>query len=170
VFSHLRSPRRSRPTARRIARPRVDVEPPGRNAVLIDEPIIIGGHMTVPSWRRAIALLAVTAFLSTGCASLQPVALAHSGDRIERPSVNVGESVVVKTTSGQTRKFTVTAVEDDALVGAGVRVPYAEMASLDVSRQGEHKMKTGVIVGIVVGVAALALALGGGGGGGGSGY
>lgn len=127
--------------------------------------------MTLNIWRRAIALIAVTTFLSTGCASLQPVALNQSAGHIERPSVNVGESVVVKTTSGQTRKFTVTAVEDDALVGKGVRVPYAEMAQLDVSRPGEHgKMSTGLIVGIVVGVVALAAALGGGGGGGGSGY
>jgi hypothetical protein len=118
---------------------------------------------------RAIALLSITAFLTTGCASLQPVALNHSMDRVERPAVNVGESVVVHTTGGQTRKFTVTSVEDDALVGKGVRVPYAEMASLDVSRTGEHKMSTGLIVGIVVGVAALAVALSGGGGGG-SGY
>jgi hypothetical protein len=126
--------------------------------------------MTISSCRRAVALIAITAFLTTGCASLQPVALNHSADRIERPSVNVGESVVIKTTSGQTRKFTVTSVEDDALVGKDVRVPYAQIASLDVSRAGEHKMSTGLIVGIVVGVAALALALGGGGGSGGSGY
>lgn len=121
-------------------------------------------------WRRAIALVAVTAFLTTGCASMQPVALTHSADGAARPSVNVGESVVVKTTSGQTRKFTVTSVEDDALVGKEVRVPYAQIASLEVSRPGEHKMSPGLIVGIVVGVAALALAIGGGGGGGGSGY
>jgi len=127
--------------------------------------------MTISSWRRAVALLAVTTFLTTGCASLQPVALNHSGDRIERPAVNVGESVVVKTTGGQTRKFTVTSVEDDALVGKGVRVPYAEIASLETSGgAGQHKMSTGLIVGIVIGVAALAVALGGGGGGGGSGY
>jgi hypothetical protein len=125
--------------------------------------------MTISSLRRAVALIAVTAFLTTGCASLQPVSLNHSADRIERPAVNVGESVVVKTTSGQTRKFTVTSVENDALVGKGVRVPYAEMASLDVSRAGEHKMSTGLIIGIVVGVAALALAASGGGSGG-SGY
>ena len=124
-------------------------------------------------FHRAVALLTVTVFLTTGCASLQPVALNHSADRVERPSVNVGESVVVKTTSGQTRKFVVTSVENDALVGKDVRVPYAEMASLDVSRAGEHKMSKGLIAGIVVGVVAVALALsggGGGGGGGGSGY
>jgi len=121
-------------------------------------------------WHHAISSIALTAFLATGCASLQPVALDHSAGHVERPSVNVGESVVVKTTSGQTRKFTVTSIEDDALVGKDVRVPYAEMARLDVARGGEHKMSTGMIVGIVVGVAALAVALGGGGGGGGSGY
>lgn len=127
--------------------------------------------MTHTIWRRAIALIAATAFLTTGCASLQPVALNHSAGQVQRPSVNVGENVVVKTTSGQTKKFTVTAVEDDALVGQGVRVPYADMAKLDVARAGEHgKMSTGLIVGIVVGVAVLAAALGGGGGGGGSGY
>lgn len=121
-------------------------------------------------WRRAVSLVAVAAFLTTGCASMQPVALNHSAGHVERPSVNVGESVVVKTTSGQTRKFTVTSIEDDALVGKDVRVPYSEMASLDVSRAGGHKMSTGLIVGIVVGVVALAAAVGGGGGGGGSGY
>lgn len=128
--------------------------------------------MTSSFWRRAVSLAAVAAFLTTGCATTQPVALNHSGGHVERPSVNAGESVVVKTTSGQTRKFTVTAVEDDALVGKDVRVPYSEIASLDVARPGEHKkMSTGLIVGIVVGVVALAAALaGGGGGGGGGGY
>jgi hypothetical protein len=120
--------------------------------------------------QRAVALIVVATYLAAGCASMQPVALNHSAQRIERPAVNVGESVVVKTTSGETRKFTVTSVEDDALVGKGVRVPYAEMASLDVSRTGEHKMHTGLIIGIVAAVGALALALGSGGGSGGSGY
>src|SRR3954468_4392785 len=119
-------------------------------------------------WRRAVSLAAVAAFLTTGCASMQPIALDHSAGRVARPSVNVGESVVVKTTNGQTRKFTVTSVEDDALVGRDVRAPQAALGSLDVSRAGEHKMSTGLIVGIVVGVVALAAALGGGGGGGGS--
>ena len=126
--------------------------------------------MTSSIWRRAVSLVAVAAFLTTGCASMQPIALNHSAGHVERPSVNVGESVVVKTTSGQTRKFTVTSVEDDALVGKDVRVAYSDIASLDVARAGEHKMSTGLIVGIVVGVVALAAALGSGGGGGGSGY
>jgi hypothetical protein len=126
--------------------------------------------MTSSLWRRAVSLFAVAAFLTTGCASTQPVPVNQRAGHVERPAVNVGESVVVKTTGGQTRKFTVTSVEDDALVGKDVRVPFAEIASLDVSRPGAHKMSTGLIVGIVVGVVALAAALGGGGGGGGGGY
>jgi hypothetical protein len=126
--------------------------------------------MNTLRWQRAVALIVVATYLTTGCASLQPVALNHSSQRIERPAVNVGESVVVKTTGGETRKFTVTEVGDDALVGKNVRVPYAEMASLEVSRAGEHKMSTGMIIGIVAAVGVLAVALGGGGGSGGSGY
>jgi hypothetical protein len=110
--------------------------------------------------QRAVALIVLTTFLTTGCASLQPVAPA---------AVHVGESVVLKTNSGETRKFTVTGVEADALVGENVRVPYAEIASLDVRREGEHKMKPGVVIAIVAAAAALAVALGSGGGGG-SGY
>jgi hypothetical protein len=118
------------------------------------------GIMNVHFLQRVVALVVLTTFLTTGCASLQPVAPA---------AVQVGESVVLKTHSGETRKFKVTGVENDALVGENVRVPYADIASLDVRREGEHKMKPGVIIGIVAAAAALAVVLGSGGGGG-SGY
>jgi hypothetical protein len=109
--------------------------------------------------QRVVALVVLTTFLTTGCASLQPATPAN---------VQVGESIVLKTNSGETRKFKVTGVEADALVGENVRVPYADIASLEVRREGEHKMKPGVVIAIVAAVGALALALGGGGGG--SGY
>lgn len=106
-------------------------------------------------FQRAVALVVLTTFLTTGCASLQPVTPG---------AVTVGQSVVVKTTAGETRQFKVTGVENDALVGENVRVPYSEIASVDVRREGEHKMKPGVIIAIVAAVG-LAVALGGGGGG-----
>jgi hypothetical protein len=126
--------------------------------------------MNTPRWHRAITLIVVTTFLASGCATLQPVHLARSAQGIERPDVKVGESVVVKTTQGDTKKFTVTAVENDALDGKDVRVPYADIASLEVRRAGEHQMKPGVVIGVIAAVAALALVLGGSGGSGGSGY
>lgn len=126
--------------------------------------------MNTTHWQRAITLVVVTTFLASGCATLQPVQLARSAQGIERPDVKVGESVVVKTTQGDTKKFTVTAVENDALDGKDVRVPYADIASLEVRREGEHQVRPGVVIGVVAAVAALALVIGGGGGGSGSGY
>jgi len=126
--------------------------------------------MNKSRWQRAITLVVVTTFLASGCATLQPVNLTHSAQGIERPDVKVGESVVVKTTKGDTKKFTVTAVENDALDGKDVRVPYADISSLEVRREGEHKVRPGVVIGVIAAVAAVAVLVGSGGGSNGSGY
>ena len=116
--------------------------------------------------KRAIALLSVLAFLSTGCTSLQPVALNPSGTTIARPDVKSGESVVVTKKDGTKQTFTVLQVEDNALVGHNTRVPYTDMSSLEVKRADGSSNKTALIVGaVVLGVAGIAAASGGGGGG-----
>ena len=52
---------------------------------------------------------------------------------------------------GTHQKFAVTGVEDAALVGKNVRVPYADIASLDVQRaDGIHIGKKGLIIGAVI--------------------
>jgi uncharacterized lipoprotein YajG len=120
--------------------------------------------------KRAMALIAVAAFLTTGCTSLQNVPLAQRDQTIARPDVKVGESVVVTKKDGARQKFTVTAVEDAALVGKNERVAYADIASLDVQRaDGTHIGKKGIIIGAAI-VGALVIAAASGGGGGGSGY
>jgi|KBSMisStaDraftv2_1062788.scaffolds.fasta_scaffold151532_2 hypothetical protein len=122
--------------------------------------------MNTHSCKRAIALLSVFAFLSTGCTSLQPVALNPSGTTVARPDVKSGESVVVTRKDGTRQTFTVLKVEDDALVGHNTRVPYTDMSSLEVKRADGSKGKTALIVGaVVLGVAGIAAASGGGGGG-----
>ncbi|HET9863150.1 MAG TPA: hypothetical protein VFP37_06885 [Steroidobacteraceae bacterium] len=120
-------------------------------------------------WTRGAALLTTAAFLTTGCTTLQHVPYQPSaGQAIAKPDVKVGESVVVARKDGTTRKFTVTALEDEALVGRDVRIPYADIASLDVRRSDAHANRMALIVGaVVVGVAAVAAASGGGGGNGG---
>ena len=126
--------------------------------------------MNMPLWKRSVALITVAAFLTTGCTSLHNVPLAHSDQTIARPNVKVGESVVVTKKDGAKQKFTVTGVEDAALVGTNVRVAYADMASLDVQRAaGMHVGKTALIVGAVV-VGAVAIAAASSHGGGGNGY
>ena len=123
--------------------------------------------MNMHSWKRAVALLAVAAFLTTGCTSLQNVPLASGAQGVAQPNVKVGESVVVTKKDGAKQKFKVTAVENDALVGQNVRVNYADMSALEVQRGEGMNAKTGLIVGaVVLGVVAIAAAAGGGGGGG----
>ncbi|HEV7609755.1 MAG TPA: hypothetical protein VGO61_20640 [Steroidobacteraceae bacterium] len=126
--------------------------------------------MNMYRWKRVVALVTVATFLTTGCTSLQNVPLTQHDQTISRPDVKVGESVVVTKKGGAQQKFTVTGVEDAALVGKNVRVPYADIASLDVQRaDGSHMSKKGLIIGAVI-VGALAVAAAAGGGGGGSGY
>jgi hypothetical protein len=127
--------------------------------------------MNLNHLKRATALITVCAFLATGCTSLQNVPLTRNGQASERPDVKAGESVVVTKKDGTTQKFTVLSVEDDALAGHNVRVPYADIASLEVKRSDGGGTKTALIVGaVVVGIAGIAAASGGGGGGHGSGY
>ncbi len=122
------------------------------------------------NWSCAV-LLGVAAFLATGCTSLQAVPLAQSSQGSARPNVEVGESVVVTKKDGAKQKFKVSAVNDDALVGQNVRVPYADMASLQVERSDGSHTKAILIGAAIVGAIAIAAAASGGGSGGmGSGY
>ncbi|HLA71408.1 MAG TPA: hypothetical protein VK624_07845 [Steroidobacteraceae bacterium] len=122
--------------------------------------------MNMRSWKRAVALLTVATFLTTGCTSLQNVPLAQGANNA-RPDIKAGESVVVTRKDGTQQKFKVLKVEDDALVGHNVRIAYADMSSLDAQRaDGVHGNKALIIGGILLGAAAIAVASGGGGGGG----
>jgi len=123
--------------------------------------------MNIRSWKRAVALLTVATFLTTGCTSLQNVPLAQDAGHT-RPDIKAGESVVVTKKDGAQQKFKVLKVEDDALVGHNVRIAYADMVSLEAQRaDGAHGNKALIIGGIVLGAAAIAVAASGGGGGGG---
>lgn len=123
--------------------------------------------MKIRLWQRAVATCAVVAYLA-GCASLQNVPV---GESMAHPEVEVGQSVVVTTKSGEKKSFKVTAVENNALVGADTRVAYAEMERLDVKRESGMSGKRGLWIGAaVLGVIAVAAAAGGGGGGSGGGY
>jgi hypothetical protein len=125
--------------------------------------------MNIRFWQRAVATLVAVSYLA-GCASMQNVPLASSGGK---PAVEVGESIVVTTKSGEKKSFTVTSIESNALVGANSRVSYAEIERLDVKRGGEMKWsKRGLLIGAaVLGAVALVVAAGGdGGGGSGGGY
>lgn len=113
--------------------------------------------------KRLLALLTTSLFLATGCTQLQSVPLQRAGQGIEKPNVNVGESVVVTTNDGRKHAFKVTAVETDALRGDRERVAYADIMAIDARRPGNHSgTKTALIIGAAVAVAVLVASGGGG--------
>ncbi|HSD75603.1 MAG TPA: hypothetical protein VLB75_12610 [Steroidobacteraceae bacterium] len=116
--------------------------------------------------RRIVAVIVVASFFITSCASFQNVQLPTADQPTATPAVNVGDTVEATTREGAKRRFKVTAVESDGLVGQDVRVAYKDMTSLRVERQSASSGKTTawIIVGVVA-VAAIAAAAGGGGGG-----
>ena len=120
--------------------------------------------------QKGVVAMLAAAFLATGCTTLQNVPLAQSQQGSAKPGVEVGESVVVTKKDGAKQKFKVSAVNDDALVGQNVRVPYGDIASLQVERSDGSHTKAILIGAAIVGAIAIAAAAGGGGGSGGSGY
>ena len=116
--------------------------------------------------RRIVAVIVVASFFITSCASFQDVQLPTADQPTAAPAVNVGDTVEATTREGAKKRFKVTAVESDGLVGQDVRVAYKDMTGLRVERQSASSGKTTawIIVGVVA-VAAIAAAAGGGGGG-----
>ena len=118
--------------------------------------------------KRTAALLTVTAFLTTGCTSLQNVPLSQGGQRVERPDIKAGESVIVTKKDGTKQKFKVLKVEPDALIGHNVRIDYADMASLEAQRADSAQGRKALLIGgAVLGAVAIAVAAGSGGSSGG---
>jgi hypothetical protein len=110
--------------------------------------------MAAGSWQRAIAVASVLSFLVTSCTSLHTVAIPSPENPSLLPAVKAGDSVEVTTKTMERKTFEVTAVEADALVGRGVRVPYAEMATLEVKRIRKGPTAA-LIVGIVIVVGSI---------------
>lgn len=110
--------------------------------------------MTNNNWQRAIALVCVASFLVTSCTSLHRVSIPGAETTAAAPAVQVGDSVVVNTRAGAEKKFKVTAIEPDALVGKDVRVPYNDMASLSVRQTSTGKTTLAVVL-IVLGILII---------------
>jgi hypothetical protein len=109
--------------------------------------------MKPSQWRVIVTLLVVMSQLWTsGCTSMQTVQMPG---RAQVPAVATGEYVSVTRIDGQKLEFKVTAVEPDALAGEKVRVPYRDIAKLEVRRHDRNE--TGTVVAIVSGALVIAL-------------
>lgn len=78
----------------------------------------------------SIVLLAVCITLAAGCMTMRPASeISETGEiRVE---VAVGDTVRVLTKYGERPTFAVTEINADALVGAGRRIPYADMVFVE---------------------------------------
>ncbi len=117
--------------------------------------------MTTNKWQRVIALVCCASFFVTSCTTLNQVSIPGTETSAAVPAVQVGDSVVITTRTGEKKKFKVTAIESDALAGKGVRVLYTDMASLSVKESsvsmGATLAVALVVLGILIVVGADAL-------------
>jgi hypothetical protein len=115
--------------------------------------------------RRFIAIVGSLCLFLQGCTVMQSVPVPQSGSTTA--AVQVGDTVEATTRAGEVKRFKVTGVTNEELLGADVRVAYSEVASLQVVRKDEGKTRTAWWI---LGGAALAALLIGAGDGSGSSY
>ena len=95
-----------------------------------------------------------------GCTTLQPLAINPSN---LSNSLKPGDRVQIVTTRGEQMQFKVESVDENGLQGAGKRVAFSDIQSID--RKETDTMRTAWVVIGVVAAGAIAAAAGGGGSG-----
>ena len=112
-------------------------------------------------------LLAAAVVLSmVGCTTVQP--LSVNASELSR-TLKKGDKVELVTSKGQQLNFKVDSVDDTGLQGAGQRIAYNDIQSIN-RKEIDTKSTAWVVLGVLAAGAVAAAAGGGGGGGGGSGY
>lgn len=100
-------------------------------------------------------LLALLVFNLTACSTLQPVSVEGAMKNSPPRGVDYGSLVQVKTLDKKTAKFRVTVINADGLGGSKKFYRYENMASLKVETPGNNSGDTWMIIGGILGAAAL---------------
>ena len=100
-------------------------------------------------------LLALLVFNLAACSTLQPVSVENAMKNSLSSSVDYGSLVEVKTLDKQTAKFRVTVINADGLGGNKKFYRYEDMASLQVEAPQSDNNDTWMIIGGILGAAAL---------------
>ena len=94
-------------------------------------------------------------FNLAACSTLQPVSVENAMKNSLPSSVDYGSLVEVKTLDKQTAKFRVTVINADGLGGNKIFYRYEDMASLKVKAPKSNNNDTWMIIGSILGAAAL---------------
>ncbi|MDX2429086.1 MAG: hypothetical protein QNK22_10410 [Xanthomonadales bacterium] len=100
-------------------------------------------------------LLALLVFNLAACTTLQPVSVESAMKKSPPRGVDYGSLVQVKTFDKQTAKFRVTVINTDGLGGSQNFYRYEDMASLKVEAPKNNNNDTWMIIGGILGAAAL---------------
>ena len=100
-------------------------------------------------------VLALLVFNLAACSTLQPVSVENAMKNSLPSSVDYGSLVEVKTLDKQTAKFRVTVINADGLGGNKNFYRYENMASLKVEAPKSNSDNTWMIIGSILGAAAL---------------
>ena len=100
-------------------------------------------------------LLALLVFNLAACSTLQPVNVESAMKNSPPRGVDYGSLVQVKTLDKQTAKFRVTVINADGLGGSKKFYRYENMASLKVEAPKSNSGDTWMIIGGILGAAAL---------------
>ena len=100
-------------------------------------------------------LLALLLFNLAACSTLQPVSVESAMKNSPPRGVDYGSLVQVKTFDKQTVKFRVTVINAEGLGGSQNFYRYEDMASLKVEAPKNNNNDTWMIIGGILGAAAL---------------
>ena len=100
-------------------------------------------------------LLALLVFNLAACTTLQSVSVENAMKNSPPRGVDYGSLVQVKTFDKQTAKFRVTVINADGLGGSQNFFRYEDMASLKVEAPKNNSNDTWMIIGGILGAAAL---------------
>jgi hypothetical protein len=100
-------------------------------------------------------LLAILVFNLAACSTLQEVSVENAMRNSKPSGVDYGSLVEIRTFDKQTAKFRVTVMNADGLGGSKAFFRYEDMASLKVEGPKSSGEDTWMIIGGILGAAAL---------------
>jgi hypothetical protein len=107
----------------------------------------------------ATVVLASICLAATGCTTTRTLPRPAAAMEVQSAGLEPGDKVIVTLPSGEVRKFRLTAIEADALVGKDERIAFADIQKLQTRKVSGRKVAGIVVATLVVIGGALAMAI-----------